>query len=144
MGDRIRLHDWAATPLGDLSDWPMQLRHAVSLCVKSQFPIVIHWGWPDSIVLYNDAFIPLIGEKHPAALGTRLFESWPELRPTIEPMLESVLTGGEAAPAEDLLHVYNRDGRLEERYYTVSFNQLCWTAVRPAAPSLSFKTLPTE
>jgi hypothetical protein len=83
LGERIRLHNWAATPLGPLSDWPQPLRAAVSLCVRSQFPIIIHWGWPDVVVLYNDAFIPMIGDRHPSALGTRLFDSWPELRPTI-------------------------------------------------------------
>ncbi len=80
MGERIRLHNWASTRLGPLSEWPMPLRIAVSLCVKSQFPIIIHWGWPDPIVLYNDASIPLAGEMHPAALGLQLFESWPQLR----------------------------------------------------------------
>ena len=84
MGELIRGHDWSATPLGPLSNWPLPLRAAVSLCVRSQFPTIIHWGWPDLVVLYNDAFIPLIGDKHPAALGTRLFDSWPELRLTIE------------------------------------------------------------
>jgi len=42
MGERIRLHDWGAARLGMLSDWPMPLRIAVSLCVKSPFPIIIH------------------------------------------------------------------------------------------------------
>lgn len=88
LGERIRLHDWAATPLGPLCHWPQPLRAAVSLCVRSQFPIIIHWSWPDLVVLYNDAFISMIGDKHPSALGTRLFDSWPELRPTIESMLE--------------------------------------------------------
>jgi len=118
MGERIRIHNWAATRLGALSDWPMPLRFAVSLCVKSQSPVSIHWGWPDLIVLYNDAFIPLAGDKHPAALGTPVFESWPELRLTIEPIFESVLTAGKAALSEDLLHVYYRGGFLEERYYS--------------------------
>jgi PAS domain S-box-containing protein len=124
MGERIRLHNWASTPLGTLSEWPMPLRLAVSLCVRSQFPIIINWGWPDLIVLYNDAFIPLIGDKHPVALGVPLFESWPELRPTIEAILKSVLTAGKSALSKDLLHVYNRRGFLEERYYTVSFNPI--------------------
>jgi PAS domain S-box-containing protein len=124
MGERIRLHNWAATPLGTLSEWPMPLRLAVSLCVKSQFPVIINWGWPDLIVLYNDAFIPLIGDKHPVALGVRLFESWPELRPTIEAILKRVLTAGKSALSKDLLHVYKRSGSLEERYYTVSFNPI--------------------
>src|SRR5262249_50997304 len=86
--------------------------------------IIIHWGWPDLVVLYNDAFIPMIGDKHPGALGTRLFDSWPELRSTIEDMLESVLTAGKSALAENLLHVYDRHGYLEERYLTVSFNPI--------------------
>jgi formate hydrogenlyase transcriptional activator len=122
MGERIRLHDWSATPVGPISGWPQPMRAAVSLCVKSKFPIIIHWGWPDLIVLYNDAFIPLIGDKHPIALGTRLFESWPELRPTIENMLVRVFTTGQAALSKDLLHVYRRNGYMEERYLTASFN----------------------
>jgi PAS domain S-box-containing protein len=131
LGERIRLHDWSATPLGPLSAWPQPLRAAVSLCVRSQFPIIIHWGWPDLVVLYNDAFIPMIGDKHPSALGTRLFDSWPELRPTIEGMLETVLTGGKAALAENLLHVYDRHGYLEERYFTVSFNPIMLDSGKP-------------
>lgn len=131
LGERIRLHDWAATPLGPLSGWPLPLRSAVSLCVRSQFPIIIHWGWPDLVVLYNDAFIPMIGSKHPGALGTRLFDSWPELRPTIEGMLETVLTAGKAALAENLLHVYDRYGYLEERYFTVSFNPIMLDSGKP-------------
>jgi formate hydrogenlyase transcriptional activator len=131
LGERIRHHDWAATPLGPLSDWPQPLRAAVSLCVRSQFPIIIHWGWPDLVVLYNDAFIPMIGDKHPSALGTRLFESWPELRPTIEGLLETVLTDGKATLAENLLHVYDRHGYLEERYFTVSFNPIILDSGKP-------------
>lgn len=124
MGVRIRTHDWAATPLGDLSNWPTQLKLAVSLCLKSKLPVMIHWGWPDLIVLYNDACIPLLGEKHPVALGSPLFESWPGLRPTIAPILESVLTAGEAMSVKDVLHVSSSDGYLEERYYTLSFNPI--------------------
>jgi hypothetical protein len=81
MGERIRLHGWSATPVGPTSTWPQPLRAAVSLCVGSQFPVIIHWGWPDLVVLYNDAFIPLVGDKHPVALGTRLFDSWPDIVP---------------------------------------------------------------
>ena len=124
LGKRICRHDWSATPLGPLSDWPQPLRSAVSLCVRSQFPTIIHWGWPDLVVLYNDAFIPLAGDKHPTALGTRLFDSWPELRPTIESMLEGVFTTGQAALSKDLLHVYRRSGYFEERYLTASFNPI--------------------
>jgi len=124
LGKRICRHDWSATPLGPLFDWPQPLRSVVSLRVRSQFPTIIHWGWPDLVVLYNDAFIPLTGDKHPTVLGTRLFDSWPELRPTIESMLEGVFTTGQAALSKDLLHVYRRSGYFEERYLTASFNPI--------------------
>nr|WP_263359902.1 sigma 54-interacting transcriptional regulator [Acidicapsa ligni] len=124
MGERILLHNWSDTPLGPLSNWPSPLRIAVGFCVSSQFPIIIHWGWPNPVVLYNDAFIPLIREKHPAALGSLLFESWPELRLTIEPTLQGVMTTGKPSLVRDLLHVHDHSGFLEERYYTVSFNPI--------------------
>ena len=63
LGERIRLHDWAATPLGALCDWPQPLRVAVSLCIKSQFPIIIHWGSHRSV----QRVIPLLGDKHTGA-----------------------------------------------------------------------------
>ncbi len=124
LGEHIRLHDWSATPLGPIFGWPQALRSTVSLCARSRLPMIIHWGWPDLLVLYNDAFIPLIGDKHPKALGRPLFESWPELWPAIESTMENVLTTGQAAVSNDLLHFYRRGGYLEERYYTVSFNPI--------------------
>jgi PAS domain S-box-containing protein len=124
LGERIRLHDWSGTPLGPLSNWPPPLQQAVSLCVKSRLPMIVHWGWPDPLVLYNDAYVPLIGDKHPHALGRALFESWPELWPAMESTLEKVLTTGQAAVSSDLLHFYRRGDYLEERYYTVSFNPI--------------------
>jgi PAS domain S-box-containing protein len=125
LGERIRLYDWAATPLGPISSWPQSLRSAVSLCVKSLFPIIVHWGWPDLTVMYNDAFVPLIGDKHPRALGRPVFESWPELRPTIEKTLEGVFSTGNAALSKDLLYeVHRGSGYLEEKYVTVAYNPI--------------------
>lgn len=124
LGERIRLYNWKATPLGPISGWPEPLRVAVSFCVRSQFPVMIHWGWPHLIVLYNDAFIPLIEDKHPAALGRPLFESWPEIRSSSEPTIEHVRTTGQVALSRDLLHFYRRGAYLEERYCTVWFSPI--------------------
>ncbi len=131
MGERIRLHNWAATQFGPLSNWPLPLQLAVSLCVRSKFPIMVKWGWPDLFTLYNDAFIPSVGEKHPNALGRRFFDSWPELRPTFEPIFRRGLTGGESAVSENLLHVYDHHGFLEERYFTVSCTPILLDSGKP-------------
>ena len=68
MGGRIREHDWSATPLGPVETWPQSLRSAVSILLPSRAQIVLFWG-PEFIAIYNDAYAPVFGAKHPWALG---------------------------------------------------------------------------
>ena len=68
MGALISAKDWSKTNLGPLSAWPSQLKTTVSLMLPASAQIVLFWG-PDFIALYNDAYAPTIGEKHPRALG---------------------------------------------------------------------------
>ena len=68
MGACIHAFDWTTSPLGPVEDWPPSLHMAVSLCLNSQFPTVIFWG-PDLVMLYNDAYLPMLADKHPASLG---------------------------------------------------------------------------
>ena len=76
--------DWSATPLGPSDSWPALLRLVVDLCLDSEFPVQISWG-PDLLVLYNEAYIPLLGaEKHPWALGRPASEVGPHLWPASE------------------------------------------------------------
>jgi len=69
MGALMREMDWASTPLGPVPSWPQSLRTSVSICLNSLFPILVWWG-QDLIMLYNDAYRPILGAtKHPRALG---------------------------------------------------------------------------
>src|SRR6185437_13190795 len=67
MGARVRALDWSKTPLGPISKWPQSLKTSVSTCLNSRFPMLIWWG-PQLVKIYNDAYRPLIGSKHPWAL----------------------------------------------------------------------------
>ena len=107
MGALMRSLDWSRTPLGPVSSWPQSLRTSVSTCLNSRFAIVIWWG-PDLVMLYNDAYRDIIASKHPAALGRPGRECWPEIWPTIRPMLEGVLQRGEATWSNDFLLARNR------------------------------------
>ena len=64
MAARIYGHDWASTPLGPLQAWPNCLTSAVEIMLPSQAQIVMFWG-SEFIALYNDAYAPTIGDKHP-------------------------------------------------------------------------------
>src|SRR5688572_29545374 len=68
MGERIRSFNWSQTSLGSVEQWPQSLQSALSICINSNFPIAIYWG-PDLVLLYNDAWSPIPGNKHPWALG---------------------------------------------------------------------------
>ncbi len=92
MGALMRALDWSAISLGPVGDWPQSLRTAVSICLTSRFPMLVWWG-PDLVMLYNDAYRPLIGTKHPVAMGQRGVECFPEIWEIIGPMLTGVRAG---------------------------------------------------
>jgi PAS domain S-box-containing protein len=122
MGERMRAFDWASTSLGPVEGWSQSLKSAVSICLTSRFPIVLMCG-PDLTVLYNDAYIPILGRKHPhLALGRPGREAWGEIWNLIGPMLEGVLATGKATWSDDQLLVIDRAGFLEETYFTFSYS----------------------
>ncbi|MDQ6604208.1 MAG: PAS domain-containing protein, partial [Chloroflexota bacterium] len=124
MGALMRALDWSAMPLGPVGDWPQSLRTSVSICLASRFPMLIWWG-PELVMLYNDAYRPILGAtKHPAAMGQRGRECWPEIWDVIGPMLTGVLARGDATWSEDQLLLLNRNGYVEECYFTFSYSPI--------------------
>jgi hypothetical protein len=53
---------------GQFCSWSHSLTAAVSLILDSQFPMFVVWG-PQLAFLYNAAYLPLLDDKHPSALG---------------------------------------------------------------------------
>src|SRR5258707_10020825 len=103
IGALMRAKSWSDTLLGAPETWPEALKMAVSICLNSRFPISLWWG-PELLMLYNDAWRPILGKaKHPAALGRPGIESWPEIWDIIGAQFTSVLTRGEATWSDDLL-----------------------------------------
>jgi signal transduction histidine kinase len=121
MGALMRAKDWSQTALGPVEHWPESLRSAISICLGSRFPIVLYWG-PSLVVLYNDAYAEILGKKHPWALGRLCREVWAEIWGVIAPMLEGVITTGEATWSEDQLLLLERRGYPEECYFSFSFS----------------------
>jgi hypothetical protein len=123
MGQMVARKDWAATPLGTPAGWPLELRAMTDVVLASRFPMVFWWG-PDLIQIYNDAYLPIIGDKHPAALGQTARECWAEIWDAIGPQIDSVQNGGLATWNEDVLLDINRHGFVGESYFTWSYSPL--------------------
>ncbi|HVE62688.1 MAG TPA: SpoIIE family protein phosphatase [Mycobacteriales bacterium] len=115
--------DWAASPLGPVSDWPQSLRTAVSIVLSSRHPLLIWWG-PQLVMLYNDALAPSFGDKHPHAVGRPGAAMFAEMWDVIGPMLHSVLDTGEATWRYDEPLPMDRRGFLEDTYWTYSYSPI--------------------
>ncbi|GAB1820450.1 SpoIIE family protein phosphatase [Herbidospora sp. RD11066] len=123
MGGMIAAHDWAGSPIGPMAEWPQSLRSAVGLCLVSRFPCFVFWG-PELIQLTNDAFIPVLGSKHPAALGRPAREVWSETWDLVGPMLAGVVADRESAFFEDLPVLLERGRFAEECYFTFCYSPI--------------------
>jgi signal transduction histidine kinase len=121
MAARIRAHDWSHTSLGPIDQWPSVLRHSVSFLLSSKAQIVLFWG-PDLVVLYNDAYRPVFGRKHPWALGRPAREAWREVWDFLGPVFGDIVRTGEAYSARARPFFLERHAFSEETYFDVSYD----------------------
>ena len=115
--------NWSATALGPVEYWPQSLRTAVDICLAFPAPASILWGTRHQQV-YNEAFLPIMAERHPAMLGGSAAESWGSTWPVIGPLLGKVLADGEARSAENLPVTFRRGELTEEVLVHVLFSAI--------------------
>ncbi|QEI08039.1 response regulator [Pigmentiphaga aceris] len=122
MAALIRTIDWSQTPLGPLHSWPQSLRTSVSLCLSSTFPILVAWG-PEYIQIYNEAYRPICGGKHPASMGEPFKVCWATALPVVGDKFDRAQQG-EGTYIKDQRMFLDRDGYLEEAFMTFSFSPI--------------------
>lgn len=123
MGERIRQLDWSESALRSPSEWPPNLRASLSICLHTRFPIAVYWG-PQAILFYNDTWRPILGDKHPWALGRPGREVWSEIWNVVGPVFDRVMATGEGAFFADALLLMNRFGYTEECYFDYTFSPI--------------------
>ena len=123
MGERMRPKDWSGSPLGPPETWSQSVKTAVSICLNSRFPILL-WLGPELRLVYNDAYIPFLGEtKHPAALGAPGQEVWGEIWSAIGPMHKEV-AAGRAISVDHFQMFFSRRLPREEVYVTFGYSAI--------------------
>ncbi|HET7188875.1 MAG TPA: PAS domain-containing protein [Gemmatimonadaceae bacterium] len=118
-----RAFDWASTPLGPSERWSHALRTTVGIILASRNPMFLWWG-PQLVQIYNDAYRPSLGlgARHPGALGARGREFWTDIWPEIGPQIHQVMTTGEPTWHEDQFLPIERNGRLEDVWWTYGYS----------------------
>ena len=130
MGKRITSHDWSSTPLGPIEEWPQHLRRDVDVILPCPLPMIILWG-EDLIQIYNDAYAELMGDKHPAGLGQKTHECWPEIVDFTEPLYRDVLSGKSRLFPDYRLELW-RNGQVNECWFDLTYSPLPDEAGKPA------------
>jgi PAS domain S-box-containing protein len=130
MGARLRDFDWSQHPLGLPESWEQSLRTAVNLMLNSRYPMFVWWG-KQLFNFYNDAYTPMLGKRHPAALGQPAAAIWSEIWDVVGPQTDIVLNTGRATWNEEQLLVMERNGFVEEAYFSFSYSPVLDDARRP-------------
>lgn len=118
MAARIAQHEWSSTPLGAIEHWPPHLRATVDLMLAHGFPMIVLWG-EQRVQLYNDGYAEILADRHPAGLGQPARECWPEVWHINGPLYTRVWQG-ETLTFEDKRFPLARQGRLEDRWFTLT------------------------
>ena len=121
MAERVRTFDWSRTAIGPADRWPQSLKTAVRILLESRFPMFLWWG-PHLINIYNDGYVPILGARHPEALGRSAPQIWNEIWPVVGPQADIVMREARATWNESVLLVMERFGFTEETYFTFSYS----------------------
>jgi len=121
MGELIRSHNWSATPLGSIVQWPAELRVLTATLLRSQQPMALHWG-VEGVMIYNEAYADLSGDRHPSILGKPVIEAWPELAELKAQVLEVVLAGETMEYRDRYMQLCRHGGIIEDFWISCSYS----------------------
>ena len=119
MSAFMRDFDWHASPLGEPPRWPQALKTLVGVMLSAAQPMFIAWG-PQQLLLYNDGYAPMLGNRHSRALGLPFFVVWPEVVNEVGPLFEQVFAG-HPVNMDDIELYLQRPGRPSEAHFSFSY-----------------------
>ncbi len=118
--ERVDAYDWTATALGPRDTWPVSLKSMMAMVLAAEQPMLLWWG-TELVQIYNDAFAPCLGNRHPGALGQPAVQFWQDVWPVVGGQIERVLALGRPTVKEDALVPIWRNGRMEEVYWSYTY-----------------------
>lgn len=112
--------DWSTTSLGPIATWPQPLTTAFDIIIETTAPMALLWG-PNGVMIYNDAYAEVIGQRHPEILGRPVADSFPEITDFTEKILKDGFAGQSSTFGNQHL-VLNRFGALEDGWYNLNYS----------------------
>jgi signal transduction histidine kinase len=129
-GALARSVDWSKTAIGPVEGWSQALRSAAAMVLHNDFGMLLWWG-PEFVQIYNNAYRPVLGDKHPRAMGQPFRECWSEVFHIVGPMAERPYRGGPASVSDDLPLLINRRVPREETHFRLAYSPVPDETVEP-------------
>lgn len=118
-GKMMRNMHWEETLLGVPDSWSPGLKTAVNVCLNSRLATIVWWGH-QLVMLYNDACINIMGQRHPTAFSKPLPMAWPEAEPKLSATLHEVFRSRAGKNTEDQLIVVHRNGKEQDAWFSMA------------------------
>ncbi|GGO99041.1 response regulator [Stakelama pacifica] len=118
-GEMIREKDWTQTPLGPVAGWSLEMRATVANVVNSPVAKVLIWG-PQHILIYNDAYVPILGSRHPDAMGGAVETVLPEVWDWNRKVLDAGFRG-ELTRSRDVPMTLEHDGQTRDFVFDLAY-----------------------
>jgi len=91
--------------------------NAVEPSFNANHPIAIFWG-QDGVLLYNDAWRSLAGDRDLRFLGQKASDVWPDVWQILGPQIQTVRLTARGCSYKDHLLPAHRFGHSQECYYS--------------------------
>ncbi|KAH8885898.1 hypothetical protein GQ53DRAFT_659190, partial [Thozetella sp. PMI_491] len=114
----IREFDWTSTSLGPTKTWPRLLKQACEMTFANPDPATVFWG-RDLLLIYNEAYVALAGNKHPAMMGGSARVHWREVWDQYDPLFDQMFLDGKAFSQDNTQLFIHRSGYLEEGFFNM-------------------------
>jgi hypothetical protein len=89
--------------------------------LANRFPPLLWWG-PEYVSIYNDAYRPILGNKHPLSLGQPVCDCWSEIWHILQPLIDTPFKGGPATWMDDIQLEIGRYDFVEETHFTIAYS----------------------
>jgi len=109
-------HDWESSDFGPVEHWSYDLKAALRMLLNDPRPATLMWG-PNHVTIWNEAYIPAVGLRHPSAYAKPFTDLFPEL-PAFVDILGKVGETHASLHSDNAAFTLTRNGFHEEAYYS--------------------------
>lgn len=95
---------------------------------------------PQKVVLYNEPYTAVASKRHPSMMGSTWARFWAEIANDLDPIFALAEAEGKAETIENALFFVERDGYLEETFFSYNLIPIC----DPSGTTCGFYITPIE